>query len=139
MPRFDDPELHELPVVTPDSQRSLIGCVRHHDIIVSIGSEVLGPQRRSTRIPVVGRDLPLPAGHRLATVPVPDAWVGRAIDALPPSERGDLVIVLELRGKEGAEEIVAATPEHVLREGSRIVVIGSNAALRRLRSAGFQP
>ncbi|MCA8974047.1 MAG: chloride channel protein [Planctomycetes bacterium] len=136
MPRFDDPELRELAVVSSGQPHRLLGRVRHLDVIASIGSEVLGPQRRNTRIPVVGRDgrdLQLPPGHRLATVPVPDAWVGHAVDALPAEGRSEIVVVLELRRQNGSEQAHAATPGLVLEEGSQIVVIGSAEAIRKLR------
>lgn len=136
MPRFDDPELRELPVVTPTAPHRLLGRVRHHDVIATIGGEVLGPQRRNTRIPVTGRDgrdLQLPAGHRMATLPVPDSWVGHAVDAIPAESRGDVVVVIELRKVAGGDETHAATPDLVLQEGSRVVVIGSHEAIRTLR------
>ena len=136
MPRFDDPELREIAVITSTKPHRLLGRVRHYDIIASIGSEVLGPQRRNTRIPVIGadgRDLQLPPGHRLATLPVPDAWVGHAIDSLPGEGRSDIIVLLEIRRTDGREATTAATPDLVLREGSRIVVMGSNTAIRQLR------
>ncbi|MCA8953105.1 MAG: chloride channel protein, partial [Planctomycetes bacterium] len=44
MPRFEDPELREIAIVRGKPAR-LVGRVRHLDVITTIGSEVLGPQR----------------------------------------------------------------------------------------------
>ena len=147
MPRFDDPELREIAIV--DSRRPhgserpprLVGRVCHLDVITTIGSEVLGPQRRNTRLEVAGRgaqDLRLPAGHRFARLAVPDAWVGLAIDALPTDGRRDIVVLTAIRTTDGNDVSHAATPDFVLEEGDLIVVLGESDAIRRLRNGPLQ-
>ncbi len=131
MPHFDDPELREIAVV--DAEKRLLGRVRHQDVITTIGSEVLGQQRRSTRLSMGGDDdLPVPAGHRLFTIPVPDAWIGLAIDALPAESLHGLVVVMAICGPGTDAEPVAATPDLVLQAGWRIVVLGTTEAVERL-------
>lgn len=136
MPQFDDPELGEVAVVSGQSPPRLIGHVRHRDVIATIGSEVLGPQRRSTRLSVGdrdARDLRLPRGHRFASLPVPDAWVGHAVDALPSDSRRDVVVLAALRtAADGKERSHAATPDFVLQDGDRVIVLGSADAIRGL-------
>lgn len=136
MPKFDDPELHEVAVVPATGLQRLIGRVRHQDVITTLGSEVLGPQRRNTRLSMANpehRDVALPTGHELATVPVPDAWQGHAIDALSPAMLTGLVVVMAIRPVDGRDEHIAATQELVLQPGWRIVVLGSREAIRSLQ------
>ena len=135
MPHFDDPELREIAVVTEKPPRRLLGRVRHQDVITTLGSEVLGQQRRNTRLSFDGADgggLRLPAGVELRTIPVPDAWIGLAVDALPPQSLQGLVVVMAIRDADGHEEHFAATPDLVLHEGWQVVVLGSPEAIRRL-------
>ncbi len=136
MPRFDDPELREIVVIDGHQTKRPLGRVRHLDVITTIGSEVLGPQRRSTRLTVGDhdrRDLRLPRGHEFAAIALPDAWVGHAIDALPVDDRHELVVVSIIRTEDGRERTHAAHPEFVLAEGDQVVVLGAANAIRKLR------
>ncbi|MBM4063267.1 MAG: CBS domain-containing protein [Planctomycetes bacterium] len=132
---FDDPELREIAVVPAAGPARLLGRVRHWDVIRTLGSEVLGPQRRTTRVRLDGDrpDLVLPAGHELATLPVPDSWQGLAVEALSPEMLGGAIVVLALPPAGDPPEPVAATPDLVLPAGGRIVVLGPRAAIERLR------
>jgi CIC family chloride channel protein len=137
MPRFDDPELREIAVVTPGKPARLLGRVRHQDVITTLGSEVLGQQRRSARFSLDGRagdDLRLPAGYAVHTLPVPDAWIGLSVDALPEATRNGIVVVTAIRSKNGRREHVAATPDLVLEEGWQVVVLGTRDAMQRLQN-----
>ncbi|MBL9078822.1 MAG: chloride channel protein [Planctomycetes bacterium] len=139
MPRFDDPELREIAVTAAGPVPRLLGHVRHQDVITTLGSEVLGQQRRSARVSLDGapdQDLRLPAGHGVHTLPVPDAWVGLAVDAIPEADRSDLVVVTAIRDAGGRSEHVAATPDLVLQEGWQVVVLGTHEAVQRLQAGG---
>jgi len=140
MQQFDDPELHEVAVVTPTNPPRLLGRVRHQDVIATLGSEVLGQQRRNTRLSIDGsehRGLPLPPGHGIVTLPVPDEWHGLAIDALSPEMLKGLVVVMAIRPVDGTDEAIAATQDLVLQPGWKIVVLGAREAIGRLqRDAG---
>ena len=134
MPRFDDPELREIAIVSHGAPMRLLGRVRHQDVIAAIGNEVLGDQRRTTKLSLSGDEgsLNLPRGYALRTLPLPDTWVGLAVDALPAADRRDLVVLLALHRDRGREETVVATPDLVLQEGWRVVVIGRRDTLHRL-------
>jgi len=136
MPRFDDPELREIPVVSID--KKLLGRVLHQDVITTLGSEVLGQQRRATRLALGGErdDLRLPAGYSLKTLSLPDQWTGLAVDALPPQTLHGVVVVMAIRPVDGRDEEVAATPDLVLQAGWKVVVMGTRDAIRRLESPG---
>lgn len=135
MPRFDDPELREIAIVSHGAPMRLLGRVRHQDVIAAIGSEVLGDQRRTTRLSLSGSEdttLSLPRGYSMRTIPLPDTWVGLAVDALPAADRRELVVLLAVQQEHGRELTMAATPELVLEEGWRVVVIGRSDTVRRL-------
>jgi len=139
MPYFDDPELREIAVVSPGNPPQLQGRVRHQDVITTLGSEVLGQQRRNARLSLQGadaRDLKVPQGFELRTLPVPDAWVGLAVDALPPESLRGLVVVMAIRRENGRDEHVAGTPDLVLLEGWRVVVLGTAESIARLQRDG---
>ncbi|MBX3461830.1 MAG: chloride channel protein [Planctomycetes bacterium] len=136
MPRFDDPELRELAVVGDAQPPRLLGRVRHQDVITTLGSEVLGQQRRSARVSLDGRaadeDLRLPPGYALHTLPVPDAWIGLSVDAVPEASPGGIVVVTVIRPEGGRTEHVAATPDLVLQDGWEVVVLATREAVQRL-------
>ncbi|MBK8099719.1 MAG: chloride channel protein [Planctomycetes bacterium] len=142
LPRFDDPELAELAVVTtgPGSQtQRLLGRLRHQDVIAGISSEVLGQQQRRARFQDAdGRKsglIELPAGWELADLDVPDAWIGHAIDVLPGGDLRELVPLLVVRRTaDGASERLAATQDLVLQDGDDVLVLGRIEAIARLRA-----
>ncbi|MFY9342153.1 MAG: chloride channel protein [Planctomycetota bacterium] len=134
MPLFDDPELREVAVVAPGAPVRLLGRVRHQDVLTTLGNEVLGQQRRNTRLAVAGDELALPPGHELRTLPLPDAWAGLAVDALPPDTLRGLVVVMAIRPGAGSGEVIAATPDLVLQPGWQVVVLGTRAAIRKLQA-----
>ncbi len=136
---FEDPELRELAVVTPDHPKRLLGRVRHQDVLMMLGSEVLGQQRRNTRLSLDGTgrdDVRVPPGCELRTLPLPDTWTGLAVDALPPGSLRGLVVLMAVRTVNGHEESVAATPDLVLQQGWRVVVLGTRESIQRLQQDG---
>ena len=134
MPLFDDPELREVAVVDAGTPPKLLGRMRHQDVLTTLGDQMLTPQRRNHRIAIGGDEMPLPPGHELRTMAVPDSWAGLAIDALPAASAQGLVVVMALRPGADGDEVVAATPDLVLQPNWRIVVLGARAALRKLGS-----
>jgi CIC family chloride channel protein len=137
MPRFDDPELREIAVVSPGKPARLLGRMRHQDVITTLGSEVLGQQRRSAKLSLHGRvggdDLRLPEGYRVHTLAVPDPWIGLSVDAIPEASRSGIVVITAIRSEHGRPEHTAATPDLVLQDGWQVVVLGTNEAIQRLQ------
>lgn len=140
MPRFDDPELREVAVVTDEQQRQLIGRIRHQDVLTTLGNEVLGRQRRNLRIPVWGRsdELELPQGYAMRSLTAPAAWVGLAVDALPAAARSDVVVVLLIRSSGDHDRTVPATSRQVVEAGDELLVLGTRAAVHELQSMGAE-
>jgi CIC family chloride channel protein len=136
MPQFDDPELREVAVVSHGAPMRLLGRVRHQDVIAAIGDEVLGAQKRALKLSLVGEDhlLDLPSGYTIRAIALPDTWVGLAVDALPSAERRDLVVLLALRSDGDREETLVASPDLVLQDGWRLVVLGRRDAVAKLEA-----
>ncbi|HEX5054122.1 MAG TPA: chloride channel protein [Planctomycetota bacterium] len=133
MPHFDDPELREIAVVSAGQPQRLLGRVLHQDVITTLGSEVLGQQRRNTRFSFGGETVRLPPGVELRTLPVPDSWVGLAVDALPSDGQRELVVLMASHKEGGREVRVTATPGLVLQAGWQLVVMGTPASIQRLQ------
>lgn len=133
---FDDPELREVAVIGSEPVPKLLGRVRHQDVLTTLGNEVLGGQRRTSRIAIGGDELELPPSHELRTVPLPDAWAGLAVDALPPAALRAIVVVMAIRTTPAGPTMLAATPDLVLQPGDRVVLLGTRAAIRELRGDG---
>jgi len=139
MARFEDPQLTELAVVDTPLQQHLRGRVNRQDVIASISDEVLGQQKRAHFRGADGRKqaLPLPAGFELARIPVPDAWIGLVLDAVPPKELAGITPVLMVRRQpDGPEQLVPAGLELVLEAGTELMVIATAEALQRVRGGG---
>jgi len=137
MARFEDPQLTELAVVDTLLQKHLRGRVNRQDVIASISDEVLGQQKRAHFRGADGRKqaLPLPAGFELARIPVPDAWIGLVLDAVPPKELAGITPVLMVRRQpDGPEQLVPAGLELVLEAGTELMVIATAEALQRVRA-----
>ena len=110
--------------------------MRHQDVLATLGSEVLGQQRRNSRLAMTGRDgkeFSLPLGHSLTSVPVPDSWHGLSIDALPAGALEGIVVVLAIRDGSNGPERIAATQDLVLQAGWQIAVLGTKDAIDRLQ------
>lgn len=131
MPLFDDPDLREVAVTGPGSPVRLLGRIRHQDVLTMLGSQVLGQNLRTRRVAIGGDELELPPGYELRTLPVPDAWIGHAIDALPSPQEHRLVLLMAIRP---GNEVVAATADLVLQPGWSIVVLGTREAVRKVQS-----
>nr|HET7859954.1 chloride channel protein [Caldimonas sp.] len=130
MKLFDDPELREVAVTSPGSPVRLLGRIRHQDVLTMLGSQVLGQNLRSRRVAFGGDELELPAGYELRTIPVPDAWIGHAVDGLPSGNEHRLVLLMAIRP---GNEVVAATADLVLQPGWSIVVLGTRDAVRKVQ------
>ncbi|MGC6486805.1 MAG: chloride channel protein [Planctomycetota bacterium] len=134
LPRFDDPELREIAAVSSHQPPRLLGRVRHQDVLTTLGSEVLGQQRRNLRLAVRGRreELELPPGYAMRSLRAPESWVGLAVDALPAAARADVVVLLLLREGAADAEARPATADRVVEAGDELVVLGTRAAVRAL-------
>lgn len=139
LPRFDDPDLEELPVVSPGPTPRLLGRLTRRDVIALLSHEVLGQRRLRTKLGVEGESaasyIELPEGSELARVHVPDALIGRALDSLDlPGTAGLTPIVVIQPDDDGREQRLLPQPSHVLIDGSALVVLGRPEAIAAFQS-----
>ncbi len=140
MPRFDDPDLTELAVTSRNQPGRLQGRVTRREVIAGISTEVLGSKMR-TRFRSDGKAsayVDLPDGWELGRRPVPQAWHGLALDALPASDLlGLQPLFFVRRNPQGLEERLPAEPGLVLEAGWDVVALGTEQGLRRLGQAAL--
>jgi CBS domain-containing protein len=134
MSRFDDPDLEELPVIAPGPTPLLLGRLTRRDVIALLSDEVLGQRRLRTKLKVEGQAeasyVELPEGSELARIRVPDAMVGRALDSLDLPGTASLtpMVVIQV-DEDGREQRLLPQPNHVLLDGSSLIVLGRPEAI----------
>ncbi|MHC4956498.1 MAG: chloride channel protein [Planctomycetota bacterium] len=136
---FDDPEVHELPVVDP-ATGMLIGVVDRRDFITVLSVEVLDThQIRAKFIEPGGAQhfVELPEGHGLARIPVPEDCHGRTLRASNFRAVTGLSALTVIRhdlgkGKKGKETRLLPDPNMVLQAGDDFIVMGSREDIEAL-------
>jgi CBS domain-containing protein len=138
MRRFSQLELAQLPVVALHDLEHLIGSVARRDVVSALDREVL--RRRMLLAQYLGANVPSEFGARrgadlaIDEHPVPAAWVGRTLQELDPYRTsGVFVHAVKRSGEVAADEITPVPIDHMFREGDRVVLLGSNAALDHAR------
>jgi chloride channel protein, CIC family len=134
MRKFSQLELAQLPVVALHDPDHLVGTVARRDVVSALDQEVL--RRRMVLAEYLGAHVPQEFGARRAgdlTIqehPVPAEWLGRTLQEADPFRTREL-FVLAVRRKDGETmtEITPVPSDHVFRDGDRIVLLGSKAAL----------
>jgi len=133
--RFDDPEIHELPVVGEQGQ--VIGIVDRRDLISVLSAEVL--QNRALRAKFVMPEgatdyVEIPRGHALSRINVPAEMIGQRFGDTDFRRKTHLsVLTLIRKGKgTGKDERMLPEPDIVLQEGDAFIVLGAEEAVRKL-------
>ncbi|NJN14203.1 MAG: CBS domain-containing protein [Planctomycetes bacterium] len=133
---FDDPEIHELPVVDPATGR-LLAVIDRRDLISALAVEVLqGPGLRAKFVEPEGAQhyVEMPKGHALSRVPVPAAMIGLALGQTDFRTRTRLTILTVIREENGREIRLQPTPGTMLHEGDSLIVMGPDEEIKRLKS-----
>jgi len=131
--KFDDPEVHELPVVDPTTGM-LIGVVDRRDFITVLSVEVLdSPHMRAKFVEPGGAQhfVEMPEGHALARIPVPEQYIGMTLRDTHFRQETALAIVTIVRTAAGKETRVLPLPDLMLEEGDEIIVMGDTRDIRR--------
>lgn len=128
LPRFEDGELDELPVVAGGGDRRLVGVLSRRDILAMLRHEVLVERSRPVRVAKAGGGastyLELPPGWRLAEVPAPATDWGRPLDvAAWRAARGATPLLVLRSDGVGGRTPLPPGPEP-LREGDAVLVLG---------------
>ncbi|MGQ0613891.1 MAG: chloride channel protein [Planctomycetaceae bacterium] len=129
---FDDPELHEMPVVDPADGR-IMGVVDRRDLISALSVEVL--KSRSLRAKFVSHEgtadfVEIPRGHAVARVSVPGSMNGKTLGSLNFRQLTGLSVLTIVKNEEGREVRVLPEKETILAEGDGLIVTGSEEALK---------
>lgn len=134
MPNFDDPEMHELPVVDPATHQ-LMGVVDRRDVMSALSVEVL--QNRNLRAKFVEHEgaqhyVEIPPGHALSRIPVPAEMTGKALANTDFRKRTGLTILTVIHVEAGRETRVVPEPRTVLRKGDALIVMGPKGTIEEM-------
>ena len=131
---FDDPEVHELPVVDPNTGM-LAGIVDRRDFLTVLSVEVLdSPHMRAKFVEPGGAQhfVEMPEGHALSRIPVPVQYVGMTLRDTHFRQETALAIVTIIRRGPGSKETrVLPLPDLMLEEGDDMIVMGDTRDIRR--------
>jgi len=125
--KFDDPEVHELPVVDPNTGM-LMGIVDRRDFITILSVEVLdSPQIRAKFVEPGGAQhfVELPAGHALARLSVPEEFVGLSLRAANYRGATGLSVLTVVRTEHRKETRLLPDPDMILQAKDALIVMGS--------------
>ncbi len=136
MRRFSLLELAQLPVVALHDPDHLVGSVARRDVVSALDREVL--RRRMLLAQYLGASVPSEFGARrggdlaIDEHPVPESWIGLSLQQADPYRTsGVFVLAVKPEGEAESEEITPVPADHTFREGDRVVLLGSKAALER--------
>jgi len=129
---FDDPEVHELPVVDPESG-GLVGLVDRRDLITALSVEVL--QSQSLRAKFVEHEgaqhyVEIPRGHALARIPVPASLAGKTFANADFRTRTGLIVLTVVHMDDGREVRIQPGPTTELKSEDALIVMGPVDAIR---------
>lgn len=133
MPRFDDPELSELPVAAAGK---LIGRVTRRDVMACLSDEVLGQRMLRARFGA-GKDsradVELPAGFKVDRVELAPEYEGLSLDSIEALENSDVLpVILIQRDPDGAEVRNLAHPDAIVGHRAALIVVGLPGDIERL-------
>ncbi|HEX5135524.1 MAG TPA: chloride channel protein [Planctomycetota bacterium] len=126
LPRFDDPDLDELPVVHPMDGK-LMGVVDRRDLLTALSVEVLQSQQLRAKFVEHGgaqHYVEIQPGHAVSRIPVPKEMVGQTLAATDFRNRTGLTVLTVIRPENGREVRIVPAPGTVLAEGDALIVMG---------------
>ncbi|MHC4224216.1 MAG: chloride channel protein [Planctomycetota bacterium] len=132
--RFDDPEMHEIPVVDPDDG-TLLGTVDRRDVISALSVEVLhsgGLRAKFVEHAGAQHYVEMPRDHGVARLDVPSDMVGKAFKDCDFRKRTGLTVLTIVRPQDGSEIRILPEPDTVLEEDDGLVVMGPVKAIEKM-------
>jgi len=130
---FDDPELHEIPVVDAEGG-NVVGLVDRRDVIAQLSVEVLHSQQlRAKFVEHAGAQhyVEMPPGHALSRIPVPSDMVGQSFAGARFRSRTGLTVLTVVHDANGREVRLLPEPGMELHAGDFLIVMGPTDAIRK--------
>lgn len=134
-------DLGHLPVVESAETRRFLGIITRRDLLGAIDREVLQRNRLVARVRTVseGGDemdyFELPEKHRMIEVEIPAGMEGRTVgESRIRSRFGVSVLAVKRMTREGFERRFVPAAEDRFEPGDRLIVLGTDDAIARLRS-----
>lgn len=142
---FDEPDLDELPVVTPPPNGGrLTGRIERRDVIALLNDVVLGRAHLRAKLAIEGSEHPryleLPRGFELARIAVTAALAGRRLGDTGLRRNHRLVVLAIVRpDPEIGEQRIAFDPDLKLEEGEQVLVMGRKEDIAAARHESQKP
>jgi len=137
-------DLGHLPVVDTLENRRFLGIVTRRDLLGAIDREVLQRSRLVTRVRTFSEEegggemdyFELPEKHRMIELDTPRGLAGRSVAESGIRTRyGVSVLAVKRRTREGLERRFVPGPDDRFEPGDVLIVLGTEDAIERLRSA----
>ena len=137
-------DLGHLPVVDSLESKRFLGIVTRRDLLGAIDREVLQRSRLVTRVRTFAGEegegemdyFELPEKHRMIELDTPAGLAGRTVAESGIRTRfGVSVLAVKRRSREGLERRFVPGPEDRFQPGDVLIVLGTDDAIERLRSA----
>jgi len=135
LPRFDDADLDELPVVHPMDGK-LLGVVDRRDLLTALSVEVLQSQQLRAKFVEHGgaqHYVEIQPGHAVSRIPVPKELIGSTLAAADFRNRTGLTVLTVIRPQDGREVRIVPAPETVLAAEDALIVMGK---IEKIQSLG---
>ncbi len=137
-------DLGHLPVVDSAETNRFLGIVTRRDLLGAIDREVLQRSRLVARVRTFSEQegegemdyFELPEKHRMIEIDMPAGLAGRTVGESGIRTRfGVSVLAVKRRSREGLERRFVPGPEDRFESGDVLIVLGTEEAIQRLRSA----
>ncbi len=137
-------DLGHLPVVDSLESKRFLGIVTRRDLLGAIDREVLQRSRLVTRVRTFAGEegegemdyFELPEKHRMIELDTPAGLAGRTVAESGIRTRfGVSVLAVKRRSREGLERRFVPGPEDRFQPGDVLIVLGTDDAIEKLRSA----
>ena len=136
---FSQYQAEELPIVTRDDPRKLVGSVHKRDVIHDYNREVLrrdlaGQVSTNVMVASRGQSVELGGGFVLQEIQPPPRFFGRTIRENDIGNTFGVQVVLLRKGAvtDGGPSVRVATANERIDEGDRLVVAGTRSAVESL-------
>lgn len=143
MQAFGEMNIDELPVVSGENKKQLIGTVSKHDVIAAYNKEII---KRDTVTSISGylgslrkfKRVELLDGHILCEIEVPGEFVNKTLRELNLRSRFGIQVVLIRQNydaeKKEKQRVISPRPDYRFKFGDSILIMGSEESLNNIEN-----